>query len=220
MISFLAVLKIDEKRSRFVARFLKSFRESLKNSLVRMMNPRILAFYGFAIIILSVVSFLLPYQPQVYLSIAAGFAVAALLPLSMIMSRGLKTIDIVFLIGILFLVVALFQSGLPRRAVLENLRHFSLILSVVLTSLYVALVFRLPPLKPHAKSVKIFGDFLSVCSTTLSSEFCSCLHPTLLLEALGVSAFIENQVKLGFVIMMTTLVYQAKQTYESYKHRR
>jgi hypothetical protein len=39
------------------------------------------------------------------------------------------------------------------------------------------------------------------------------------LDALGITAFLPNQVRLGFVIMMTTLVYQTRLTYEYYKSR-
>lgn len=157
------------------------------------MNSRILAFYGAIIIIFIIVSFLLPYQAQVYLSIAAGFAVAFLLPLSIVLSRGFKLLDIVFIIGVAFLSIALFKSDLPTRAVLENVRHFSLIMSVALTGLYVALeALRRTHIKSSVTSVKSFSSFFSVCSTTISSELCSCLHPVLFLEAMGIVAFIPN----------------------------
>ncbi len=199
-------------------RYSTLFSKRLRSSLAEMTNPKALTFYGSSIVIFAVVSLLLPYQTQVYLSIGAGFAVAILLPLSMVLSRGLKSIDVVFIAGILFLIVALFNSGLPVRAVFENLRHFSLILSVALTGLYVTLVTL--RFQPRAKSMKSFGLFSSVFTTTLSSELCSCLHPTLLLEALGIPAFLQNQVKLGFIIMMTTLASQTRVTHQTYKSRR
>lgn len=121
----------------------------------------------------------------------------------------------------MFLIVGLLESDLPTRAVLENLRHFSLILSVTLTGLYVVLdILQSARTKLHVTSVKGLSSFFSVFGTTLSSELCSCLHPTLFFETLGIVAFLPNQVKLGFVIMMITLVYQIRLTYESYKSRR
>ena len=185
------------------------------------MNPRLLTFYGAVAIVFSAFSFVLSYQTQVYLSIAAGIAVALLLPTSMVLSRGFTSLDTVFMSGILFLLIALFRSDLPMRAVLENVRHSSLILSVVLTGLYVVLrILRRGGVKSHAVSVKSLGDFFMVCGTTLSSELCSCLHPVLFLETLGILAFLPNQVRLGFVIMMTALVRQVLLTYESYESKR
>lgn len=203
------------------ARRLQSFMEQLKSSLLQALSPRNLAFYGTSIIVLAVVSFLFPYQNQVYLSIAAGFAVAILLIISMVLTRGFALLDLVFAAGIGFLLVALFKSDLPVRAVLENVRHFSLILSVVLTGAYFVLrVLQGSRTGSHAISVKSLSDFLSVCSATLSSELCSCLHPVLLLESLGIAAFLPNQVRLGFVMMMTTLVAQIRATYVSYELRK
>jgi len=198
-----------------------SFRGILRRSISQAMNPRLLTFYGAVAIIFIAFSLVLSYQTQVYLSIAAGIAVALLLTTSMVLSRGLTSLDTIFMSGILFLLIALFRSDLPMRAVLENIRHFSLILSVVLTGLYVVLrILRSGSVKSHAVSVKSLGDFFMVCSTTLSSELCSCLHPVLFLETLGILAFLPNQVRLGFVVMMTTLVRQVLLTYESYESRR
>jgi len=198
-----------------------SFRETLRRSVSQAMNPRLLAFYGAVVIVFIAFSFVLSYQTQVYLSIAAGIAVALLLPASMVLSRGFTSLDTVFMSGILFLLIALFRSDLPMRAVLENVRHSSLILSVVLTGLYVVLrILRRGGVKSHAVSVKSLGDFFMVCGTTLSSELCSCLHPVLFLETLGILAFLPNQVRLGFVIMMTAFVRQVLLTYESYESRR
>lgn len=198
-----------------------SFLEELRGQVSRTMTLRNLVSYATLVAILSVVSFLIPYQTQVYLSISSGITVALLLPVSMVLTRGFTSLDAVFIGGVLFLFVALFESDLPTRAVLENIRHLSLILSVVLTGLYVLLQVSLRSrVKSNVTSLKSFGGFFSVCSTTLSSELCSCLHPALFLEALGVVAFLPNQVRLGFVIMMATLVYQARSTFASYRSRR
>jgi len=198
-----------------------SFREISRRSISQAMKPQLLMFYGAVAIIFTAFSFVVSYQTQVYMSIAAGIAVALLLPTSMVLSRGFASSDTIFMGGILFLLMALFKSDLPMRAVLENIRHLSLILSVVLTGLYVVLrVSRRGNVKSHTVSVKSLGDFFMVCSTTLSSELCSCLHPVLFLETLGILAFLPNQVRLGFVIMMTTLVRQVLLTYESYESRR
>ncbi len=128
--------------------------------------------------------------------------------------------DAIFIGGVAFLIVALFKSDLPTRAVLENLRHFSLILSLALSALYVALrALRGGRAGSHPRSVGSLARFLSVFGTTLSSELCSCLHPTLFLGALGVAASLQNQVRLGFAMMMATLIYQARLTYGSYRSR-
>jgi hypothetical protein len=193
----------------------------LGRALRRAIRPEALAFYAVAIAAPLALSPLIPYQAQVRLSIAAGFAVTLLIPLSMILSHGLEPMDAIFISGVAFLIVALFKSDLPTRAVLENLRHLSLILSLALSALYVALrVLRSGRAGTHPKSMDSLARFLSVFSATLSSELCSCLHPTLFLEALGVAASLQSQVRLGFVIMMATLIYQARLTYGSYRSRR
>jgi len=185
-----------------------------------MMKPRNLAFYSSVVVIFIIVSFFSPYQTQVYSSIAVGFAVAVLISISMILFRGFRLLDSIFIVGILFLVIALLQSDLPTRAVVENFRHFSLILSVALTGLYVAMeIIQSTHIKIQSRSIQNFSNFFSVCSTTLSSELCSCLHPTLFLETMGILVFLPNQVRLGFVIMMTTLVNQIRVTYNFYKSK-
>lgn len=186
-----------------------------------MTNPRMTTFYSIVVTVLIIASLFLPYPLQVYLSIGAGIAVALLLPMSMVLSRGFTSLDAIFVSGILLLLLALFKSDLPVRAVLENVRHFSLILSVALTGLYVLLrILKGSGIKSRAALVKSFGNFFSVYSATLSSELCSCLHPVLFLESIGIVAFLPNQVRLGFVIMMTTLVHQTRLTYESLRSRR
>ena len=178
-------------------------------------------FYGFSVIVFCVVSFLIPYYAQVYLSIAAGLAVAILLPVSVALVRSFTPSDIIFIVGILFLVIGLIQSGLPVRAVLESFRHIAFFASIGLTSLYIVLeILRSTRIRSRAGSMRGFGAFLAVCSTTLSSELCSCLHPALILEALGIPAFLQNLVSIGFAVMMTTLVNQIRLTYGSYKSMR
>jgi hypothetical protein len=197
-----------------------SFWGEVRKRIREALNPEILVFYG-SIALLFIFASFLSYQTQVYLSIGAGIAVALLLLLSVVLARGFSLLDIIFIGGIAFLIGALLRSDLPMRAVLENVRHLSLFLSVGLTGLYLILVVvQGNRLASHELSVKSLGNFFSVCSTTLSSELCSCLHPAFLLEMLGVVAFLPNQVGLGFVIMMTTLIYQVRLTYESYESRR
>lgn len=41
----------------------------------------------------------------------------------------------------------------------------------------------------------------------------------MILEGLGVAAFLPNQVRLDFILMSLALVYQAKFTFESYRSR-
>ncbi|MEM3439987.1 MAG: hypothetical protein QXQ76_02000 [Candidatus Bathyarchaeia archaeon] len=190
-------------------------------ALRRAIRSRIIALYALSIAALSALSYLTPYQTQVHLSIVAGFAIALLIPLSMILSRGLEPLDAIFIAGVAFLIVALLKSDLPTRAVLESLRHFSLILSFGLSALYAALrILRSYRAGSATKSMDALARFFSIFNATLSSELCSCLHPTLFLEALGISASIQSQVRLGFIIMMATLLYQARLTHGSYRSRR
>jgi|GEM_PF-1878363 len=182
-------------------------------------RPRALAFYAMAISMPSALSPLIPYEAQVKLAIAAGFAIAFLIPISAILSRGLRPLDAILFGGIALLALALFQSDLPTRATLENLRHLALILSLALSALYAILIALGDRAGSPRRSAGDLSRFLSVFSATLSSELCSCLHPTLLLGALGVVASIEGQVKLGFVIMMATLAHQAKLTYGALRQR-
>jgi len=198
-----------------------SFSRELRKHVREALNPETLVFYGSIALLFIFASFFLSYQTQVYLSIGAGIAVALLLLLSVVLVRGFSLLEVVFIGGIAFLISALLRSDLPMRAVLENVRHLSLFLSVGLGGLYLILVVvQGNRLASHELSVKSLGNFFSICSTTLSSELCSCLHPVFFLEMLGVAAFLPNQVRLGFVIMMTTLIYQFRQTYESYETRR
>lgn len=190
-------------------------------ALRRAIRSRIIALYALSIAALSALSSLIPYQTQVHLSIAAGFAIALLIPLSMILSRGLEPLDAIFIAGVAFLIVALLKSDLPTRAVLENVRHFSLILSLGLSALYAALrILGAHRAGSDAKPMDALARFFSIFNATLSSELCSCLHPTLFLEALGVAASIQSQVRLGFIIMMATLIYQAQLTHGAYRSRR
>lgn len=199
----------------------KQFWKELKRSASKSINLRILSFYGTAVMVISAFSLFLPYQTQVYLSIGAGISVAILLATSMMFSRSFMVIDVAFIGGIAFLLVALFKRGLLPRTALENLGHMSLIVSVAFTGSYVVLlIVQSSRIRLHVASVKSLNDFLSVCFTTLSSELCSCLHPIPFLDALGIIAFLENRVRLGFVIMMTTLAHQTRLAYEFYKSRR
>lgn len=197
-----------------------SFWKEAKTNLREAANLRNLAFYGTAIVAFVVLSILLPYQTQVYLSIAAGITVALLLAVSMIFSRSIASLEAIFIGGVMFLLAALFKRGFLPPTVLQDFGHYSLAISLTLTGLYVVLQVLRSGRKSYTMSVKSLNDFFSVCSTTLSSEMCSCVHSISFLEALGVMALLPNQVRLGFVIMMTTLVYQIRLTYDSHKSRK
>jgi hypothetical protein len=116
------------------------------------------------------------------------------------------------------LIIALLKSGFPTKAILINARHISLGLSVLLSGLYILL--QINRTKSHSESVKEFGKFFSVCSTTLSTELCTCLHPVLILESLGIAAFLPNQVRIGFIIMMITLSYNIRSIFRTFLRRR
>lgn len=193
----------------------------LRKSVYKTLNPRVLAFYTAAVIMVSTLSILIPYTTQVYLSIAAGVTVALLLILSTALSHGVVWLDILFIGGVAALLIALFKRGLLPPSVLQGLGHYALAVSITLTGLYVLLRIRQGTRsRSHAASMKSLGDFFSVSWATLSSELCSCLHPIPILEALAAMAFLPNRVRLGFVIMMITLIHQSHLTYRSYKSRR
>jgi len=186
------------------------------DEIVRKLKPSVFAFYSATMAIFVAISFLLSYQDQVYVSTKAGFVVAFLLVLSMIVSRDLKSPDALLVIGTIFLVFAIYKSSLPTQAVFQNVRHLSLILSVVFAGLYLAVKnFGERGRRPRLSLMTSISRFFSVCLTTLSSELCSCLHPILLLEMIGIMAFLPSQVRIGFVLMMTTLVFQLRLTLNS-----
>ncbi len=199
----------------------QSFWQELKRSAANAATPGILAFYGVSILVFIFLSVFLPYETQVYLSIAAGVGVAILLTVSTILFRRILLLDIVFVGGIVFLVAALFKRGLLPPTVLQNFGHYALVISLALTGSYVVLqIIHCSRIGSHAGSLRSFNEFFSVSFTTLSSEMCSCLHPIPFLDLLGVVVFLPNQVRLGFIVMMATLVYQARLTFESYKSRK
>ncbi|MBS7626702.1 hypothetical protein KEJ51_06680, partial [Candidatus Bathyarchaeota archaeon] len=141
---------------------------------------------------------------------------ASLMLSTAILSRRRETLDLIFMAGIAFLFIGLYKSDLPTRATLENIRHLSLIISVILTGIYVAAkIPRRGKTYPSFNLIQNLGRFMSVFSATLSSELCSCLHPTLMLEAVGFALLIPNQVRLGFILMIITLAYQINLTYRS-----
>ncbi|MBS7650780.1 hypothetical protein KEJ35_05455 [Candidatus Bathyarchaeota archaeon] len=185
-------------------------------NLIKGIDLRSIAFYAALAILLAFISISLPYQVQVYIAIVAGFAVASLMLSTAILSRRREPLDLIFMAGIAFLFVGLYKSDLPTRATLENIRHLSLIISVTLTGIYVAArISRRGRTHPSFDPIQNLSRFLSVFSATLSSELCSCLHPTLILEAIGFTLLIPNQVRLGFILMMITLAYQLNLTYRS-----
>lgn len=206
---------------------LASFWEELRREILEVLKPRNLIQYGIIVVLFSIVSLILSYEFQVYLSIIAGIVVVLLLVASLIALRGFKNLDAVFIGGIIFLVIALFPkdllTSLATLDVLRDFQHLSRILSIALTVLYVIIeIFQFAHIKQGA-SMKSLSDFFSVCNTTISSELCGCLHPLpfldILLVPLGVADILTNRVKLGFVIMMATLVFQIRSTYESYRNK-
>lgn len=198
----------------------RSFREEL-STIFKSLDLKIIAFYGMAVVASAALSLILSYETQVQSSIAAGILVAFLLVASLILSQGFALIDVFFIGGIVFLLLALFKRSLLPPTILQGFGHYALIVSLVLTGSYVLLRVRHGSrIGSHATSVKSFGDFFSISWTTLSSELCYCMHPMPLLEAFGIMALIPGQVRLGFVIMATTLLHQVRLTYESYGSRR
>lgn len=88
-----------------------SFLEELRIEALEAVKPRSLILYGVAIIVFSGVSLILTYEFQVYASIIAGMMVALLLFASLVARRGFTKLDMVFVAGIIFLVIALFQRS-------------------------------------------------------------------------------------------------------------
>ena len=206
---------------------LRRFWNKLRIEIVQMARPRNLILYAMTIVMFSVVSLILPYNFQVYLSIAAGVAIAFLLLAGI--SQKSFTVKVVFISGVVFLVVALFPKELltplfPEHDILRDFKHLSRILSIVLTALYVAFgILQFAHTRPRGALMKSFSNFFSVCNATISSELCACLHPIpfvdMLLVPLGVADLLVNRVKLGFVIMMMTLVFQIRASHRFYKAR-
>lgn len=87
-----------------------SFWNEVRNRIREAVNPTILAFYGCIALLFIFTSFFLSYQTQVYLSIAAGIAMALLLSLSLVLVGGFSVLDIIFIGGIAFLVGALARA--------------------------------------------------------------------------------------------------------------
>jgi hypothetical protein len=204
-----------------------SFWKGLRIEILEAVKPRKLFIYSITVVIFSIVSFILPYDVQVSTSIIAGIVMVLLLVASLVALRGFKKLDMVFISGIVFLVIALFPkelllSSFPTLDVIRNFQHLSRIMSIALTALYVAVgIFQFTNIRPHWVRMKHFSNFFSMCNTTISSELCGCLHSIpfldVLLAPLGVADLIINRVKLGFVIMMVTLVLQIWSSYESYR---
>jgi predicted secreted protein len=122
---------------------------------------------------------------------------------------GLRPLSLLFYIGVFFLMLGLAESGPPTRAMLESVRHTSLIIAVMLTSLYYLLLFfKRYRVQKGRKELKFYRDFTSIFFTTLSSELCSCLHPALILDLLGIAISIPTQVKIGSLLMIITFIYQ------------
>ncbi len=206
-----------------------TFWEELQGEVFELVKPRNLILYGVVALAFSVVSLVLTYELQVYASIVAGIAVALLLVASLVALRGFIKLDMVFVGGIIFLIIALFPkeyltSLLPTIDVLRDFKHLSRILSIGLTALYTIMgVFQRSLSRPHGAHMKSLSNFFSVCNTTISSELCACLHPIplvdMLLAPLGAADLLTNRVKLGFVIMMISLILQIRSSYNFYKNK-
>lgn len=180
---------------------------------------RVIGFYFASLIVAVLFSVITPYQYLVYFSIAMGLVVSALLVLGLFLSGQFNRYSVLFVVGIFVMVVALLSSDLPTRALLVNVRHISLILSLTLSGIYtlVVLTERVGELVPRRilatldrPMLRPYNDFASVFCTTLSSELCSCLHPALVLDMLGVTILIPSQVKAGFILMAMTLTHELR----------
>ena len=85
-----------------------------------------------AFVIAVIASLSLPYVYLVYSSIGMGLLVSALLALNVYLSYGFNRHGSIFVVGISLMVIALLNSDLPTGAAFENLRHASLMLSLIL----------------------------------------------------------------------------------------
>jgi len=141
--------------SRVYDLFLAYFKRSLSEPL----KPGTIALYGITFLFSGAISLLISYQAQVYLSIAAGFMVICLLAFSLLLRRGSRWIDATFAVGLIFLFAGLAQSDLPTKAISESARHVSLVLSFLLTLLYVLLdIFQRAWMKSPIYSMRSLGD--------------------------------------------------------------
>ena len=117
------------------------------------------------------------------------------------------------------MVVALLNSDAPTKAVLGSLRHISLALSIILSGVYTLfalskrverqLADKIAP-KLDRNILKPYSDFATAFCTTLSSELCSCLHPILILDMIGISILVPAQVQVGFLMITTTFIHQLR----------
>ena len=137
-----------------------SFRKALRIEILEAVKPRKLILYGITIITFSVFSLILPYNVLVYTSIVAGISMVLLLVASLVALRGFKRIDVVFIGGIVFLIIAFFPkelliSSFSTLEVLRDFKHLSRILSIALTALYVAVgVFKFAHIGSHGMHMK------------------------------------------------------------------
>ncbi|MCJ7633344.1 hypothetical protein MUP77_13275 [Candidatus Bathyarchaeota archaeon] len=177
--------------------------------------------YAIALLLAVLFSLILPYQYLVYLSIGVGLMISFLLLMGMILSGQIDRYSSFFVLGIFFMIIALLSSDLPTKAILLSVRHISLILSLTLNGFYTVFSlikrFRKTDLKRVATALssprlKPYSDFASVFCTTLSNELCSCLHPALALDMLGISILISSQVQTGFILIIVTLTHQLQIT--------
>ena len=184
-------------------------------------RTKVFSIYAIALLLAVLFSLVIPYQYLVYLSIGVGLMISFLLLMGMILSGQINRYSSFFVLGIFFMIIALLSSDLPTKAILLSVRHISLILSLTLSGIYTAFSlikrFKRTALKRVATALssprlKPYSDFSSVLCTTLSNELCSCLHPALALDMLGISILISSQVQTGFILIMVTLVHQLKIT--------
>jgi hypothetical protein len=172
---------------------------------------------GFTIAVLMSVS--VPYRYLVYLSIAEGLAICVLLLLGVYLARNINKYSSFFVVGILLMVVALVNSDAPTKAVLGSLRHISLALSMIVSGIYTSLaLFRRMERqltdritsKIDRNRLKPYSDFATAFCITLSSELCSCLHPIIILDMIGISILVPAQVQVGFLLITMTLIHQLR----------
>jgi hypothetical protein len=185
---------------------------------------RTIGFYVGGLVVAVLISLTAPYQYLVYVSIVMGLVVSALLVAGLFLSKQFNRYSAIFFVGISLMVVALLNSDLPTRAILLSVRHVSLILSLVFGAVYTLAAFtkRIERLVPRRILVALdrpvlrpYNDFASMVCTALSSELCSCLHPVLALDMLGVSILVPSQIRGGFILIAMTLTHQLRMSSRS-----
>jgi hypothetical protein len=173
--------------------------------------------YSVGLAVAFFISVSVSYRYLVYLSIAEGLAICMLLLLGVYLTGNINKYSSLFVVGILLMMVALLNSDAPTKAVLGSLRHISLVLSMILSGVYTSLALFRRIERQLTESItsridrnrlKPYSDFATAFCTTLSSELCSCLHPIIILDMIGISILVPSQVQVGFLLITMTLIHQ------------